>query len=102
MYNEDVAVINDIDEELDIEEPKDYVIIGLNDNYTSMDFVCLVLQQICHKSKEEAEKIMLDIHQKEKGIMWIGVYDIAQTKQLQIASLAKQFSFPFKTILEEA
>jgi len=88
-------------DDVEFEEPKDYHLIGLDDQFTPMDFVVAVLRETCHKSAQEAEKIMMDIHTKGRGIMWTGVYDFAHTKSVQITDLAKKHGVPFKTVVEE-
>jgi ATP-dependent Clp protease adaptor protein ClpS len=89
-------------DEIDFEEPRDCCLIGLNDDYTTTDFVIGVLRNTCHRSEAEAQEIMVSIHKKGSGVMWKGTYDLAQTKALQITALAKKMGYPFKTIVEEA
>ncbi len=95
-----------IEEELDIalelEEPKMYKVLLHNDDYTSMEFVIDVLMGIFHKSYEEAEQIMLQIHQKGRGICGVYTFEIAQTKVNQVKQKAKQNEFPLLATVEEA
>ena len=65
---------------VEAKRPKMYRIILLNDDYTSMEFVIEVLVAIFHKTASEATKIMLDVHEKGKGIVGIYPYDIALYK----------------------
>lgn len=88
-------------EDIDLEEPKDFNLVGLNDDYTTVDFVIAVLKETCHRSSEDAARITQDIHKNGKGIMFTGCYDVVLTKSLQIKSMAKEYSFPFKTTVEE-
>ncbi|MDR2553600.1 MAG: ATP-dependent Clp protease adapter ClpS [Treponema sp.] len=81
-------------------DPGDYRVILLNDNYTVMEFVVEVLMLIFHKAREDATRIMLDVHQKGKGTVGVYPYDIAQTKANQVHALARQYEFPLKCILE--
>jgi len=99
MFDEDVAVIDD--QEIDIEEPKDFAVIYLNDNYSSFDLVTMTLIQICHKSKEEAELITKEVHTKGMGIGYTGTEDICRTKQLQITSVARKLGMPLKIHVAE-
>ena len=103
MHDEDIAVLDrtDVDDEYDLEEPKDFVLVYLNDDYSSFELVTLTLIQICHKTKEEAEQITLEVHKKGRGVGYIGPYDICKTKQIQIRSIAKQMGMPLMVILEE-
>ena len=85
----------------EIKEPEMYKVILLNDDYTTMDFVVHVLVTIFHKSVTEATKIMLDVHQKGKGIVGTYTYDIANTKIKQTHELAKTNNFPLKAMMEK-
>ncbi|MDR0556453.1 MAG: ATP-dependent Clp protease adaptor ClpS [Treponema sp.] len=82
-------------------EPNDYRIILLNDNYTTIDFVVDVLMAVFHKNESEANRIMLNVHRKGKGIVGQYPFDIAQTKVEQVHSLARQAEFPLRCIIEE-
>lgn len=90
------------DEGIDVREPKAYHVVLYNDNYTTMDFVVYVLETVFHHSNSMAEKIMLDVHQKGKGIAGTYTRDIAETKALQTRNLAKEHKFPLKCIAEPA
>ncbi|MDR1143923.1 MAG: ATP-dependent Clp protease adapter ClpS [Spirochaetaceae bacterium] len=85
-----------------VKEPEEYRVILLNDNYTTMEFVVEVLMGVFHKQREDAVKIMLDVHQKGKGTVGVYPYDIAQTKANQVHALARQYEFPLKCIVEQA
>jgi ATP-dependent Clp protease adaptor protein ClpS len=85
-----------------VKEPEEYRVILLNDNYTTMEFVVEVLMVVFHKQRENAVKIMLDVHQKGKGTVGVYPYDIAQTKANQVHALARQYEFPLKCIVEQA
>lgn len=85
-----------------IEYPKMYKVILLNDDYTTMEFVILVLSSIFKKNTDEAAKIMLEVHNKGRGVVGVYSYDVANTKINQVLSLAKQNQYPLKPIMEEA
>jgi ATP-dependent Clp protease adaptor protein ClpS len=89
------------DIKMELKRPKMFHVILLNDDYTTMDFVIEVLVNIFHKSGAEATKIMLDVHEKGKGIVGVYTYDIAITKVVQTEELAKEREFPLKVIMEE-
>jgi len=88
-------------EETKVKYPKKYKVIMLNDNYTSMDFVVDILMNIFHKSYEDAQNIMLEIHKKDKAVCGIYTYEIAETKVMQVATKAKESGFPLKAVMEE-
>ncbi len=86
---------------IELKKPKLYRVILLNDDYTTMDFVIEVLVAIFHKNITEATKIMLDVHQKGKGIVGLYTYDIASTKVAQVEDMAEKSGFPLKAVMEE-
>ena len=88
-------------EEEKLKEPKEYVVVLLNDNFTTRDFVVEILIQVFHKNPVEAKTIMLNVHNKGRGVVGIYTWDIAQTKVNQVHSIAKQYDFPLKCIVEE-
>ena len=100
MENTDTGVLSKNDEKL--KEPRDFMVILLNDNYTTREFVVEILKLIFHKSTEEATKIMLNVHNKGQGIVGIYTWDIANTKADQVHAIAKQYDYPLKCVVEEA
>jgi ATP-dependent Clp protease adaptor protein ClpS len=91
----------EIDEEIELQVPKKYKVILLNDNYSTVDFVIQVLMQIFKKNLEEATTITMNIHEQGKGICGIYTYEIAQTKVAQVKANARKAEFPLKAIVEE-
>ena len=83
-------------------EPEEFRVILLNDNYTTMEFVVVVLTVIFHKNTEDANRIMLDVHHKGKGVVGVYSWDIAATKVEQVHAAAKENEFPLRCILEPA
>ena len=83
-----------------VKEPEQYRVILLNDNYTTMDFVVMVLMEIFHKTIDDASRIMLDVHKKGRGIVGVYTFDIAATKTRQVHTLAKANEFPLKCVIE--
>lgn len=91
----------ELDDELSLMEPKQYKVLLLNDDYTSMDFVVEVLMNIFHKSYSEAETIMLEVHRKDRGLCGVYTYEVAETKVMQVGKLAKEQGYPLKAMMEE-
>jgi len=85
----------------EIELPSMYRVILHNDDYTSMDFVVMILSDIFHKNQNEAEAIMFIIHEKGKGLCGIYTKEIAYTKVNQVKILAKAEGFPLLTTVEK-
>lgn len=91
----------EIEEELELEEPKKYNVLLLNDDYSTMDFVIEVLTNIFRKTQEEAATIMLNIHNNGKEICGTFTKEIALTKVAQVKSMSRKSDFPLKAIAQE-
>jgi len=83
-------------------EPEEFKVILLNDHYTTMEFVVEILMVIFHKDGEDANRIMLDVHRKGRGIVGVYPWDIAATKLEQVHSAAKANEFPLRCVVEPA
>jgi ATP-dependent Clp protease adaptor protein ClpS len=84
-----------------IKEPPMYNVIMHNDDVTTMDFVVYVLVKIFRKSEQDAETIMLKIHNEGSAIVGTYSQDIAQSKANYTMNLAKANNFPLKLTIEE-
>ena len=78
-----------------------YKVLLVNDNYTSMEFVIDIIVGVFGKNTQEATKIMLDVHNKGKGLVGLYSYDIALTKVARVEAEAQANSFPLKAVIEE-
>ena len=65
-----------------------------NDDYTSMDFVVQILEQLFHKSKAEATRVMLTVHNQGRAVAGVYSREIAETKCLQVKQAAIKHSLP--------
>ncbi len=83
-------------------KPSMYKVIMLNDDYTPMEFVVMILERFFTKSHEEATQIMLHVHQKGVGVCGVYTYEIAETKVTQVMDLARQHQHPLQCTLEKA
>jgi len=90
------------EDNIDVKKPNPYNVILYNDDYTTMEFVVFILETIFHHPKNIADKIMLDVHQKGKGVAGTYIRDIAETKALQTRTLATKHNFPLKCVAEPA
>jgi ATP-dependent Clp protease adaptor protein ClpS len=88
--------------EIKVRKPKMFRVILHNDDYTSMEFVVSVLMAIFDKPAAEATKIMLDVHNKGKGVCGVYTLDIAVTKVKQVHFEAQKEGFPLRCSYEEA
>ncbi|MEQ5777820.1 MULTISPECIES: ATP-dependent Clp protease adapter ClpS [unclassified Thalassospira] len=82
-------------------KPAMYKVLLLNDDYTPMEFVVLVLEQFFGKGREEATAIMLQVHRKGVGICGVFTYEIAETKVNQVMDLARQNQHPLQCTIEK-
>lgn len=89
-------------EKTNIKKPDMYKVIMLNDDYTTMEFVVEVLISIFRKDMHEAQRIMMEIHEKGAGEVGVFTYDIAESKIQQVHQFAKEREYPLKCRIEKA
>ena len=84
-------------------KPSMYKVIMLNDDYTPMEFVVMVLERVFNKTHDEAVQIMLHVHQKGVGICGVYTYEVAETKVTQVMDMAqrKEHQHPLQCTLEK-
>jgi ATP-dependent Clp protease adaptor protein ClpS len=82
------------------EPPQMYQVVLLNDDYTPMEFVVLVLQEFFNKDRETATQIMLKIHLDGKGVCGVYSKDIASTKVDQVTESALKNGHPLQCVSE--
>ncbi|MDR0274637.1 MAG: ATP-dependent Clp protease adapter ClpS [Burkholderiaceae bacterium] len=80
--------------------PKMYQVVMLNDDYTPMEFVVVVIQEFFGKDRAAATRIMLDIHQDGKGVCGVYPRDIAATKVEQVLEAARAAGHPLQCVSE--
>ncbi len=81
--------------------PAMYKVLMLNDDYTPMEFVVVVLQKFFHMNRDQATQIMLQIHQKGVGVCGVFTYEVAETKVNQVMEFARQNEHPLQCTLEK-
>ena len=84
----------------DLKEPPLYKVLLHNDDYTSMEFVVSILENVFRKSTPEATKIMFDVHQQGIGVAGIYTREICETKILTVHGLARKNDFPLRCSME--
>ena len=84
------------------QEPVQYKVVLLNDDYTTMEFVVHVLEDVFQKSPAEAYRIMMAVHVQGKGVAGIYPWEVAETKASSVISMARDAGFPLKAVTEEA
>ncbi len=83
-------------------KPSQYKVLLLNDDYTPMEFVVIVLKRFFRMDMEEATRVMLHVHQKGVGVCGIFPYEVAETKVHQVMDFARQNQHPLQCTLEKA
>ena len=83
-------------------KPSQFKVLMLNDDYTPMEFVVMVLKQFFGMDLEQATRVMLHVHQRGVGVCGIYPYEIAETKVNQVMDFARQNQHPLQCTLEKA
>ncbi|HJV07677.1 MAG TPA: ATP-dependent Clp protease adapter ClpS [Chromobacteriaceae bacterium] len=81
--------------------PPMYKVLLLNDDYTPMDFVVEVLQQLFYLTREKATRIMLQVHTQGRGVCGVYTKDVAATKVEQVLQYAQAHQYPLQCVMEE-
>ncbi len=85
----------------DVEEPKRYKVILVNDDFTPMEFVVEILNLFFNLDEETATRIMLNVHEKGKGVCGIFSKDIAETKVVMVNEFARENEHPLLCTMEQ-
>ena len=83
-----------------LQEPRRYKVIIHNDDFTTMDFVVMVLKQVFFLSEEHAQALMLKVHHSSYAVVGIYTYDIAVSKAKKATNLARENGFPLRLTVE--
>jgi ATP-dependent Clp protease adaptor protein ClpS len=83
------------------QRPNLYRVLLLNDDYTPMEFVVLVLQDVFNKSREDAMRIMLHVHNKGVGECGVYPYEVAETKVTRVMDTARKNQHPLQCVMEK-
>jgi ATP-dependent Clp protease adaptor protein ClpS len=85
-----------------LKRPPLYQVLLLNDDYTPMEFVVQVLEQVFGLDRPNATRVMLEVHTRGKGVCGVFTYEIAETKVVQVTTFARQQQHPLLCTMEEA
>ena len=99
-YKEDTALLERQAEKVKV--PAMYKVMLLNDDYTPMEFVVMVIQEYFNKDRENATQIMLKVHRDGKGLCGVYPKDIASTKVELVLTHARKAGHPLQCVMEEA
>jgi ATP-dependent Clp protease adaptor protein ClpS len=81
--------------------PSLYRVLLLNDDYTPMEFVVLVLQDVFNKSREDAMRIMLHVHNHGVGECGVYPFEVAETKVTRVMDAARKNQHPLQCVMEK-
>ena len=85
----------------EVREPSLYKALLHNDDYTSMEFVISILENIFQKTTTMATKIMLDVHQQRIGVAGVYTREICESKIELVHHLARENGFPLRCSMEK-
>jgi ATP-dependent Clp protease adaptor protein ClpS len=86
----------------EVAQPPLYSVVLLNDDYTPMEFVVDVLERFFRMDRENATRVMLEVHMKGKGVCGVFTYEIAETKVAQVVGYSRDNQHPLMCTLEQA
>jgi len=84
-----------------VKPPPLFKVLLLNDDYTPMEFVVVVLQTFFSMSREKATQVMLKVHREGMGVCGVYPRDIATTKVEQVVNFARKHQHPLQCVMEE-
>ena len=85
----------------EVREPRQFKVMLHNDDYTTMEFVVLVLVSVFRKNENEATQIMLNVHNNGVGVCGIYTAEVAELKVSLVPRLAKESGYPLRCSMEE-
>ena len=91
-----------LDSQPKTKKPSMYNVLLLNDDYTPMEFVIMVLEKVFNKKQEEATQIMLHVHKKGIGVCGTFTYEVAESKCRSVMDMAKKNEHPLQSAMEKS
>ena len=85
-----------------VEEPPLFKVLLHNDDYTTMEFVVMVLESVFNMPEDQAIQVMLNVHVRGVGVAGIYTLEIAEMKVTRTTSMAREHEFPLLCTLEKA
>jgi ATP-dependent Clp protease adaptor protein ClpS len=80
--------------------PKLYRVLLLNDDYTTMEFVVAVIEEVFRKTPAEAFRLMMQVHTEGRAVCGAYTYEVAETKVDTVRQLAERGGFPLQAAIE--
>ena len=84
-----------------VKPPPMYKVLLLNDDFTPMDFVVIVLEKFFGLSREQSTQVMLKVHREGKGACGVYPHDVAATKVQQVSEYSRRHQHPLACVMEE-
>lgn len=84
-----------------LQPPSMFKVMILNDDYTPMEFVVLILQKFFSMTRERATQVMLKVHRDGIGVCGVYPKDLAATKVQQVAGFSRKHQHPLQCVMEE-
>ncbi len=81
-------------------KPELFRVLLLNDDYTTMDFVVEILENVFNKTPAEAYRIMMAVHTQGQGLCGVYPFEVAETKVAAVVELARSHGFPLRAAME--
>jgi len=97
--NDETQVVTEKD--VDLKEPDMFRVLLVNDDFTTMEFVIFVLQNVFHMNHTQAEQVMLKVHQEGRGVCGVYPFEIAEMKVTTVTEMARQHEYPLLCVMEE-
>ena len=89
-------------EKVRVKPPPMFKVMLLNDDFTPMDFVIVVLEKFFGLAREQATLVMLKVHREGKGVCGTYPRDVAATKVEQVSAFARRHQHPLACVMEES
>lgn len=100
-YEPEHGVVEETEGKTRLERPPLYKVLLHNDDFTTMEFVVFILQNVFNHGESEAIQIMLNVHQQGVCLAGIYTYEVAEMKVEKVMSLAQANEFPLLCTMEE-
>ena len=84
-----------------LKKPPLFKVILLNDDYTPMEFVVHILERFFGKDRQNATRIMLEVHTRGKGVCGLYSHEVAETKVAQVMDFARRHQHPLQCTMEK-
>ncbi|RYF09927.1 MAG: ATP-dependent Clp protease adaptor ClpS [Deltaproteobacteria bacterium] len=84
----------------EVKKPRLYKVLLHNDDYTTQEFVVMILMTVFHRAEEDAVQIMLQVHQQSVGVAGVYTYEVAEARVGKVVRLAKEHEFPLRCTME--